>query len=562
MGSKFKLCQTDDLHKLTKEILDHGSTFVKYRMPLLDCTYVSGDGPMRNFQKVFESWRRNSFLSFILDQMLEIHHTQYGLREVHNLTMTLLIVINYVYGDDIGVQTYLQLNVRRQEALLVYMRTVTVAFLNSVTSRLLTKGGPSDFGKLSYETGSVGSGNHEVILSVCGRVAKKVFPTHIVDGDVHFPDYQAYRELLTLAYLRHCTENDIDPQSPISDIGSGSSSVDVDPPRRKVGTRSDVTTPGTIKCDTGPNCDTDVVTGSGSSTDIQPDPGSTTSTKWLPGSTSCVATMLGATISPDNTVDLYFPAYRGGTLFATLCKEVKETCHTDPKLAMARCKDLVTAIHFIHRNGIVHFDVKLENVLLHREDDDERLVLIDFDNSVYGPIRCISREDDLRTTINTRPPEQWIEIKSTVESMAPHANQLVDYRPSDIWSLAIVLCCVLSRPFFVAWSKFWKLIIDENLPLDDNCLRNLYLLLWHELNVLEKKCIYPKAYLQSIRGCLAEDMATRPTSRKLYEIFCLSSTQTVQTIWLPETTDCAGRPAKRRKRENAVEGSTSRRPLI
>ena len=49
-------------------------------------------------------------------------------------------------------------------------------------------------------------------------------------------------------------------------------------------------------------------------------------------------------------------------------------------------KEILEGLEYIHSKGIIHADIKLANILLHREweDDEERIKLIDFGLSIIS----------------------------------------------------------------------------------------------------------------------------------------------------------------------------------
>ena len=117
----------------------------------------------------------------------------------------------------------------------------------------------------------------------------------------------------------------------------------------------------------------------------------------------------------------------GGDMFTLLRR--RQLCEADVALYAA---ELVLALRYIHRHGIIHRDVKPENILI---DASGHLVLVDFGLSKQKP----------------HPSARTFSVSGTSEYLAPEMilavghDELVDY-----WQLGIVLCEMLTgkHPFY------------------------------------------------------------------------------------------------------------------
>ena len=117
----------------------------------------------------------------------------------------------------------------------------------------------------------------------------------------------------------------------------------------------------------------------------------------------------------------------GGDLFTLLRR--RQLSEADVALYAA---ELVLALRYIHRHGIIHRDVKPENILI---DASGHLVLVDFGLSKQKP----------------HPSARTFSVSGTSEYLAPEMilavghDELVDY-----WQLGIVLCEMLTgkHPFY------------------------------------------------------------------------------------------------------------------
>ena len=68
----------------------------------------------------------------------------------------------------------------------------------------------------------------------------------------------------------------------------------------------------------------------------------------------------------------------GGDLF---CYLEKREFEISEKRAKELSHQLATALYYLHSFGIVHRDLKLENILMEGDDDDSDLKIVDFNLS-------------------------------------------------------------------------------------------------------------------------------------------------------------------------------------
>lgn len=114
---------------------------------------------------------------------------------------------------------------------------------------------------------------------------------------------------------------------------------------------------------------------------------------------------------------------RGRTL-----RELVDDGAMAPERAIAICAQILAALGEAHRAGIVHADVKSENVLLESRTDGDRVKLVDFG------LACVSRSS-ARDEI---PDERW--VAGTPEYMAPELIRGDRPTPaSDLYAVGIVL---------------------------------------------------------------------------------------------------------------------------
>ncbi|KAA3613384.1 MAG: hypothetical protein DWQ01_02340 [Planctomycetota bacterium] len=101
---------------------------------------------------------------------------------------------------------------------------------------------------------------------------------------------------------------------------------------------------------------------------------------------------------------------------------------------VARIAELADALHYAHSRGVVHRDVKPQNILL---DSQARMYLVDFGLARDPRFGSLSLEGKIQGTPFYMSPEQ-----------ARAAREQIDHR-TDVYSLAVVLyeCLGLKRPF-------------------------------------------------------------------------------------------------------------------
>ncbi|KAL1530501.1 hypothetical protein AB1Y20_001402 [Prymnesium parvum] len=125
----------------------------------------------------------------------------------------------------------------------------------------------------------------------------------------------------------------------------------------------------------------------------------------------------------DGQVEVEMEYASGGTL-----EEYVASTRVGEGEARRLFSQLVDAVAYLHREQVVHRDIKLENVLL---DEARDVKLIDFGASHRGP----------------QPPAM---LAGTPAYMAPEValGHRHDGKPTDVWSLGVLLCNLLgAQPF-------------------------------------------------------------------------------------------------------------------
>lgn len=130
---------------------------------------------------------------------------------------------------------------------------------------------------------------------------------------------------------------------------------------------------------------------------------------------------------------------------------------------------LLSAIAFLHDNGILHRDIKGDNVMLREVENNHDMVdsvLIDFSLAKFVNATVYGQTDLPHfLTLDTKEPTTHTGQVGTATYMSPECNASQPYGlPSDMWSIGVVLLEILQKkPFQAVKASQAQSLIQEAL---------------------------------------------------------------------------------------------------
>ena len=146
-------------------------------------------------------------------------------------------------------------------------------------------------------------------------------------------------------------------------------------------------------------------------------------------------------------LDLIMEECLGGTLFDRLLKKMEDDDETfSEKEAAIIFKQIISAIHYCHNQGIAHRDLKMENVLFLYKTQDSPIKIIDF--GLSESVQIVNKEELLdilegKNNININMTGSV----GTPHYISPEVLQGKYNQKCDIWSAGVILYAMLSGTF-------------------------------------------------------------------------------------------------------------------
>ena len=142
-------------------------------------------------------------------------------------------------------------------------------------------------------------------------------------------------------------------------------------------------------------------------------------------------------IEDDKYFNLIQELCTGGELLSKVQNTLKE------KEVARIFKQVMSAIAYCHEKGIVHRDMKLENILFATENEDSPIKIIDFGLSVLLGKKDINKEND-NNDLKKYGYKRMTTKVGTVYYMSPEVIKGNYDEKCDIWSCGVILYILLS----------------------------------------------------------------------------------------------------------------------
>ncbi|CAG9464371.1 unnamed protein product [Pedinophyceae sp. YPF-701] len=234
----------------------------------------------------------------------------------------------------------------------------------------------------------------------------------------------------------------------------------------------------------------------------------------------------------------------------TLLEHVRSTLmETRAAMPMYDClsvvEDVCQALLTLHRHGLVHADVKPENIFVERRDGRLRAIVGDFG--------LCSSHNHHEEVSGSADDELGTDIVGTLRYCAPEATNGIVTPGSDMWSLGGILAfCVTGIPpwFFIARPK---------LSTSERSDRILAAMRATQVPVTVPNWL-PKPIIETIEQCMDYDPAKRPTARQvktvlrsMLERYSMTVTETRDEDPAPASSQSADGPGKEKEEEQEKE---------
>lgn len=179
------------------------------------------------------------------------------------------------------------------------------------------------------------------------------------------------------------------------------------------------------------------------------------------------------------------------------------------KLIISLSKDIVYAVNYMHCRGIIHNDIKPENILLDKDKDDPLFPVI----TDFGLVKVLNTADVVSgfVTKELKGFTKYYCAPEVLISLISKGNQRVSTPESDIYSVGAVLYELITRTRL--WKKYdEQFVIVGGLP--ELKLKNIKDQ-WKDINLDIALNV-----LSVLIACLHFDPSKRPMLDIVHEHFC------------------------------------------
>ena len=163
----------------------------------------------------------------------------------------------------------------------------------------------------------------------------------------------------------------------------------------------------------------------------------------------------------------------GGTLLERLIEKMQTLGETfSEKDASIIFKQIISAINYCHKQGIVHRDLKMKNVLFIEKSQNLDIKIIDFGLSQYSSNKLVN----LMEIISGDKTINMTEIVGTSHYISPEVLKEKYNQKCDIWSAGVILYTMLSGKFpFNGKSEkeIFKSILKKKFDFSDKIWKNI-----------------------------------------------------------------------------------------
>ena len=174
-------------------------------------------------------------------------------------------------------------------------------------------------------------------------------------------------------------------------------------------------------------------------------------------------------IEDDKYFNLFQELCTGGELLSKVQKPLKE------KEIAKIFKQIMSAIAYCHEKGIVHRDMKLENVLFATESEDSPIKIIDFGLSVLLGKKEVKNDND-PTDLKKYGFKRMTTKVGTIYYMSPEVIKGNYDEKCDIWACGVILYTLLSGypPFNGQTDKnIYEMISKMNFDFEQPVWKNV-----------------------------------------------------------------------------------------